>query len=94
LFSEIAQSLCVTSYGLYWWGLIVIWPKVSGFCHEVNEITALVAEGCSTVMSALAVCLTVPNTSNVNLTCDIWAWCICTKKHWLETMLGNIVVVM
>ena len=59
-----------------------MWPKVSGFSHEVDEkSTVLVAEGCSpAVLFALAVCLTVPNTWSINLTTDLLAWCICTKE--------------
>jgi hypothetical protein len=49
------------------------------------DLIVLVAEGCSAVLFALAMCLTVPNTWSINLTTDLLAWCICTK----ETLAGN-----
>jgi hypothetical protein len=64
-----ARSLCVIGCRLNGWSLIVI-----------------VAEGCSpAVLSALAVCLTLPNKWSINLTTYLLAWCICKN----ETLVRN-----
>ena len=43
------------------------------------------AEGCSAVLFAVAMCLTVHTTLSINLTSYLLAWCICTK----EALAGN-----
>ena len=52
-------------------------------------------ESCSPdVLCALALCLTIPNTWSINLTLIFWLGAYTSRRSWLETVLGNIVVVL